>query len=245
MKPQYADRVKPEEMKPRARDAKAITSPVSWTLLGLIVERPSYRYELCQRFERLYGDVRPLSSESHIYAALKTLRTRGLVEETPRPSQAVAGAGREASEGGGGGGHQSRLYYRATPDGVCHYQEWLVDQIREDRRHSELLVRQLAVFARQPQVALQMLERYELALLAQARSAPLNPAGGRGEDAVGELIAQLVQEDRRLASEAKLAWIGAARSRLRELLARETPAASETAGRGRDAGDAVDGAARA
>ncbi|HUB36523.1 MAG TPA: helix-turn-helix transcriptional regulator, partial [Solirubrobacteraceae bacterium] len=222
-------------MKPRARDAKAITSPVSWTLLGLIVERPSYRYELCQRFERLYGDVRPLSSESHIYAALKTLRTRGLVEESPRPSRAPAGGGREA-----GGGHQGRLYYRATAEGVSHYQEWLVDQIREDRRHSELLVRQLAVFARQPQVALQMLERYELALLAQARSAPLNPAGGRGEDAVGELIAQLVQDDRRLASEAKLAWIGAARSRLRELLARQTGAASETKdGRGRDDGDAV------
>jgi DNA-binding PadR family transcriptional regulator len=214
MKPQYADRIKSEEAKGREREAKAITSPVSWTLLGLIVERPSYRYELSQRFERLYGDVRPLRSESHIYAALKALKARGLVEEIPRPRESAldvnADAGTSAS-----GGHQSRLYYRATAEGVRAYQEWLVDQIREDRRHSELLVRQLAVFAREPQMALQMLERYELVLLQQARSGrSATAASGRGEYAIGELIEQLVDEDRRLAGEAKLAWIHAARSKL-------------------------------
>ncbi|HTR89705.1 MAG TPA: PadR family transcriptional regulator [Solirubrobacteraceae bacterium] len=208
MKHQRADRIEDTERGNApgnipGRDAKAITSPVSWTLLGLLVERPGYRYELSQRFERLYGDVRPLRSESHIYASLKALKTRGLVEEVPR--------GRE-STGVAGGGHQSRLYYRATEKGVRAYQEWLVNQIREDQRHSELLVRQLAVFAREPEVALQMLERYELVLLQQARGG--GRAGGREEDAIGELIAALVEDDRRLAGEAKLAWIGAARSKL-------------------------------
>jgi DNA-binding PadR family transcriptional regulator len=214
MKPQYAERVEPRQEKGPARETKAITSPVSWTLLGLIVERPSYRYELSQRFERLYGDVRPLRSESHIYAALKALKTKGLVEEIPRPRESAPGTGADAGTSVGGG-HQSRLYYRATAEGVRAYQEWLVDQIREDRRHSELLVRQLAVFAREPQVALEMLERYELVLLQQARSGrSVSAASGRGEDAIGQLIAQLVDEDRRLAGEAKLAWIHTARSKL-------------------------------
>jgi DNA-binding PadR family transcriptional regulator len=212
MEPQHSERVQPGQVKGPGRETKAITSPVSWTLLGLIVERQSYRYELSQRFDRLYGDVRPLSSESHIYAALKALKAKGLVEEIPRPRESAAGAGAGTSVGGG---HQSRLYYRATEEGVEAYQEWLVDQIREDRRHSELLVRQLAVFAREPQAALQMLERYELVLLQQARSVRTTSAtNGRGEDAIGQLIAQLVEEDRRLAGEAKLAWIEAARSKL-------------------------------
>ena len=32
-------------------------SPVNWALLGLVIERPSYAYELAKRFERTYGSV--------------------------------------------------------------------------------------------------------------------------------------------------------------------------------------------
>ena len=38
-------------------EATPMRSPVNWALLGLIIERPSYAYNLAQRFERRYGDT--------------------------------------------------------------------------------------------------------------------------------------------------------------------------------------------
>lgn len=32
-------------------------SPLNWALLGLVIQRPSYGYELVQRFERIYEDA--------------------------------------------------------------------------------------------------------------------------------------------------------------------------------------------
>src|ERR1017187_4710028 len=67
------------------RDAQAapMHSPVNWALLALVIERPSYAYELAQRFERTYGEVLSLSSVSHVYTALAALRSRELIEELP------------------------------------------------------------------------------------------------------------------------------------------------------------------
>src|ERR1700731_241869 len=66
----------------RAGEQQApMQSLVNWALLGLVIERPSYAYELAQRFERTYEGVLSLSSISHVYTALGTLRDRSLVEE--------------------------------------------------------------------------------------------------------------------------------------------------------------------
>src|SRR5580704_16225134 len=56
-------------------------SPVNWTVLGLVIERSSYGFELWTRFERLYGDVMPICNESSIYTALNMLREKCLIEE--------------------------------------------------------------------------------------------------------------------------------------------------------------------
>ena len=48
-------------------------SPVNWAVLGLTIERPSYGYEILQRFERNYGELLKLSSPSQIYKALDSL----------------------------------------------------------------------------------------------------------------------------------------------------------------------------
>ena len=44
-------------------------SPVNWALLGLIIERPSYAFELATRFKRNYEGAIAISSPSHIYTA--------------------------------------------------------------------------------------------------------------------------------------------------------------------------------
>jgi DNA-binding PadR family transcriptional regulator len=177
-------------------------SPVYWALLGLVIERPSYAYELAQRFERTYDGVLALSSVSHVYTALATLKSRSLIEEVP----------------GTRSGRQPKPRYRATAAGVDGYREWLVGQVGEDRRRQQLFVRQLAALTRNPQMALTVIDGYEQACLAEASKTPLADRTGDARDNGTELLARLAAEDNRLAAGAKLAWIAYAREELKALL---------------------------
>jgi DNA-binding PadR family transcriptional regulator len=170
-------------------------SQVNWALLGLVIERPSYAYELAQRFERTYEGVLTLSSVSHAYTALAALRDRGLIEELP----------------GTRIGRQPKPHYQATQKGLEDYEQWLVGQLGEDRRRQRLLVLTLSALTRKPDAALEIIGRYENACLAEART---NQIHGRGETSAGdvpELVARLTGEESRLALGAKLAWVEYAR----------------------------------
>jgi DNA-binding PadR family transcriptional regulator len=140
-------------MEERVKREFSMRSPVNWTVLGLVIERPSYGWELWTRFDRLYGDVLP-TGESNVYAALDALRDRALIEEVPELRPGVAGASR-----------QPKLHYRATADGVEDYAAWVIAQAREHNRRFMLFARQLGALAEQPQTALGILERYEQACL--------------------------------------------------------------------------------
>jgi DNA-binding PadR family transcriptional regulator len=188
-----------------ARDVHAtpMHSSVNWALLGLVIERPSYAYELAQRFEHTYAGVLALSSVSHVYTALAALRSRSLIEEVP----------------GTRTGRQPKTHYRATASGIDGYLEWLVGQVSEDRRRQQLLVLQLAALRRSPQTALKVIDRYEQTCLADASRLPIAGDTGRGLDAGSQLRARLIAEDNRLAVGAKLAWIEYARRELKALIA--------------------------
>ena len=175
-------------------------SPVNWALLGLVIERPSYAYELAQRFERTYGEVLALSSVSHVYTALAALRGRKLIEEIP----------------GTRTGAQPKPRYHATESGMELYGDWLVGQVGEDRRRQQLFVLQLATFSRDPHTALDILDRYEHACLQEAQATPLTPRTETVAEGAPQLAARLENEERRLALGAKLAWVQYAR---RELVA--------------------------
>jgi DNA-binding PadR family transcriptional regulator len=133
---------------------RSMRSPVNWTVLGLVIERPSYGWELWTRFERLYGDVLPIGGESNVYAALDALRVRGFIEEVGVPRRRVPTARR-----------QPKPHYRATADGLEDYAAWVIAQAREHNRRSLMFARQLGALAQQPQAALGILERYEQACL--------------------------------------------------------------------------------
>lgn len=179
-------------------------SPVNWAVLGLVIERPSYGYEILQRFERNYGDLLKLSSPSQIYTALDSLVDRGMSETTSEPSP-------------GGASRQPKLHYRATEQGVLRYQEHLMGQAEEDRRRSSLFARELAALA--PEAALAVLDRYEQLCLSQATKA--RPGEGGVEpaapDASTTLADRLAAEEERLATEAKLPWVDYARRELRAM----------------------------
>ena len=182
----------------RGQAPSPMHSPVNWALLGLIIERPSYAYELARRFERTYAGALSLSSVSHIYTALATLRERGLVEEAPEQR----------------GGHRSRRRYQPTAEGLAEHSRWLVGQVSEERRRQRLLVSQLGALAHTPERALEVLDRYEQACLAEIAAAP--PAGESVPGTTG-LVARLIGEETRLSVAAKLRWAQYARTQVRAM----------------------------
>ncbi len=186
--------------------AGAMRSPVNWAVLGLTIERPSYGYEILQRFERNYGELLRLSSPSQIYTALDSLIERKLIEGTTEsPAGAVS--------------RQPRLHYRATEDGVRRYQEHLIGQAEEGRRRASLFTRELAALA--PDAALAVLEHYEQICLTQAASPRSVPSAPTASEPSTSLADRLAAEEDRLALEAKLPWIEYARRELRTALERD------------------------
>jgi Transcriptional regulator PadR-like family len=77
--------------KPRKRNGTNMRSRVFWAVLGLVIERESYGYDLGRRFEQLYGDLLPLSGMPQIYMALDVLRNRSLVEQVPHDERSGGG----------------------------------------------------------------------------------------------------------------------------------------------------------
>jgi DNA-binding PadR family transcriptional regulator len=185
-------------------------SPVNWALLGLVIERPSYAYELALRFERTYEGMLSLSSVSHVYTALATLRERELVEEVPGTQT----------------GSRSKRRYQATQSGLSEHATWLVGQVSEERRRQRLLVQQLGALARTPERALEVLDAYEQACLLEASAMPL--AGEEECPGTIGLVSRLIGEEARLAIAAKLKWTQYARAQLR-MRANTHPAVVERA----------------
>jgi DNA-binding PadR family transcriptional regulator len=184
-------------------------SPVSWALLGLVIERPSYGYELVQRFERTYSDALELSSASQIYTALDTLARRSLIKKLPADDEAPDVL------------RQPKPHYRATAAGVRGYQDWLIAQVHDERRRSRLFARQLAVLA--PRAALAVIERYEQACLEEAQKTPIGSADRTSVDGASGLASRLVCEEDRLAVGARLSWIEYARREFKGLAAGRSP----------------------
>jgi DNA-binding PadR family transcriptional regulator len=169
-------------------------SPVNWALLGLIIERPSYAFELATRFKRTYDGAIAISSPSHIYSALRTLRERELVAEI------------EDSPSG------QRRRFRATPQGVAEHAEWVIGQVAEERRRQRVLMAQLGALAHDPEQALSALDAYEQACIEEMTAAPA-PGSDEGPGIV-PLVARLAGEETRLSIAARLRWVAYARAQL-------------------------------
>jgi DNA-binding PadR family transcriptional regulator len=179
--------------------AVPMRSPVNWTVLGLVIERPSYGWELWKRFERLYGDVLTVGSESNIYAALNALREKGLIEEIEGSRSAIPGATR-----------QPKPHYRATRDGLEAYEAWVITQAREHTRRSLQFARQLGAFAQQPQTALTILARYEQACLDE-NAARIPTTSEFSAQFVPGLADRLASAYGRSIKAATLGWVAYAR----------------------------------
>lgn len=183
-----------------AKPGRPMISEVNWALLSLVIERPSYGGELRVRYERVYGQLRPISSGSHIYSALDALMARGLIE--PMPAD--------------GGERQPKLCYRATGSGVRAYEDWIVERFAVGYRRQEALARQLGVFACSPAMMLRVLGRIEARCLDGARHMGDLPAGGDAASPT-QVMDELVGELRRLNAGGLLSWLRRSRERFETL----------------------------
>jgi DNA-binding PadR family transcriptional regulator len=181
-------------------------SPVNWALLGLVIERPSYAYKLAQRFDSTYAGALSLSSTSHVYTALRSLLERELVEEIP----------------GSGTGRQPKPCYRATDEGLEHYQRWLVSQLAEERRRQRLFAMELAALMSEPELARAVIDGYEQECLREASQS--TPSHHDADDAHSQLAGRLASEENRLAVGARLEWLQYVRSELRVITERRSQA---------------------
>lgn len=187
----------------------ALQSPVHWAVLGLIIERPGYGYDLADRFGRAFGDSLRLSSPSYVYKAIEVLCQRELTELIPGPR----------------GARQPKLRYRATQAGIDGYQDQLLLEASDGRGRSWLFARKLAVFVRQPELALDVIQRYREACIAEAVRAPSPSQGAAAElDPATRLAARLEAEEARVLIDAKLSWLDFATDELKALMARTPPA---------------------
>jgi DNA-binding PadR family transcriptional regulator len=173
-------------------------SPVNWALLGLIIERESYAFELAQRFQKIYQHTLKLSSTSHIYTALGVLEDRGLVEQ-------IAGLRP---------GRQPKPSYRATAPGVEGYAEWLISYVREDRRSQALFVLGLSALAGNPDWVAEILERVQREWQAQQRDSQPLSRGGVPDGPGADLSARILAVENELTVAAKLAWLKQVRDAL-------------------------------
>jgi DNA-binding PadR family transcriptional regulator len=168
--------------------------------LGLLIERPSYGYELLKRFEREYEKLLPLSGDSHIYTALNALASKGLIEEFHTSDTRERNAER-----------QPKPRYRATVEGERCFLEWVIGSRCEDRRQWRLFLRQLAVFASRPEIGIQIIQCCEESYLKEAADASHSSSGASGCDGAAGLAARLLCEESRLTIEARLPWVAYAR----------------------------------
>ncbi|MHB8492040.1 MAG: PadR family transcriptional regulator [Solirubrobacteraceae bacterium] len=180
----------------------SMQSAVQSALLGLVIERPSYGYELARRFEHTFGELLHLSAPSYIYTALDALRRRGLVDEVPASATPA---------------HRlPKPHYRVTEKGRLAYREHLLGKMLASDRRRRLFFRELAVLANEPHAALQIIEAYEREYLNAAKAPPPQPT--TSPETPATLAAALAAEELRLGIDATLAWLDQARGRLKALV---------------------------
>ena len=83
-----------------------------YAILGLVIERPGYGYQLAQRLEERFGSS--AFAPSGVYSALDQLSRDEFVRAA---SEMGLGPARRAAP---------RMIYEATDQGVNHFEEWIV-----------------------------------------------------------------------------------------------------------------------
>jgi DNA-binding PadR family transcriptional regulator len=180
-------------MKTQAFRGARVKAGTKYAVLGLLLERPSYGYEVHERFRRAFDSARWAITPQGLYASLDRLERDGLIAP-------VEGGGRDATR------RQPKTAYRVTESGERELQAFLETPMGADASRAELLVRLQCTGSRDVGALVRMLDGHERACLDEL---------GRS-DAGETLVERLALEERRLRIQAQLMWIDYARRELHE-----------------------------
>lgn len=181
------------------------TSPVTGALLGLLLERPGYGYELAQRMNERMGPAWRLTPSS-IYPVLERLEAEQLVT---RAVKEMTGRQRQ----------RERVMYHATAAAEEAFEHWLSRPARKEPVRIELLAR---IAVARPQDAprlLAALDEYERdchELLETSSDADAGTASSSVDDeqSWGDLLTEVVHGAIGEHLRAELDWIRFARERI-------------------------------
>jgi DNA-binding PadR family transcriptional regulator len=161
-------------------------------ILALVIEKPSYGYELHERFERRFGKFLS-TSQANVYDALSRLEEGEYVEV----------AGHSGARG------RPRVNFQATTKGVEIHQSWLAERLREDPQRLALLSRLASTSLRRTDAMLSVIDRFMEECSQEARKIAMPTCEG-------DLLCELFAEQRRRVVAAQLEWGTYARSRILE-----------------------------
>jgi DNA-binding PadR family transcriptional regulator len=133
------EEIQREEMLPSRRllempERPQITfhSPRHWLILALLIESPSYGYEVAHRYMQRFALIVPPGTNT-FYHSLDQLHQRDLIAQQHSPVPPAPPAAR--------GARGRRIYYKATRKGIDAYTAWLRAPIRDEHWKAELLAR--------------------------------------------------------------------------------------------------------
>jgi DNA-binding PadR family transcriptional regulator len=174
---------------------RVLKAGTNLAVLGLVIQRPSYGYELNTRFKRVFGlpAWEWVVSSSAIYNALDDLQHRKLIEPfTPEVSTS----------------RQPKTHYRATATGAREMRKFLETPLPADPSQADFLIRiNLGLeFSRDGLIS--MLEDYAHTCLGTLHELGLSAEA----DALYE---RLAHKQRELIVQAQLSWIDYALSEIR------------------------------
>lgn len=173
-------------------------------VLGLVVERPGYGYQLAQRLSARLGAS--AFAPSGVYAALDRLAREGLVSPAGGPEPTSGDSGRAA-----------RTTYRATHAGERRFEAWMLSSSPPPPLRDELHIKIALCRPRDVPRLVENIHGHELA--ARARVCELRLSGGPVPAGPGDwpAIARRLAVQTEIALwEARLQWLGIARHGLQQ-----------------------------
>ena len=175
-------------------------------ILGLVIERPGYGYQLAQRLDERFGSS--AFAPSGVYSALDQLSRDELVRTA---GEVGAGPARRAAP---------RMIYEATDEGVDHFEAWMLGSTPAPPLRDELHLKIALCRPRNVPPLIEMVYAQEIACMARLsdlkQQAELERASDRLE---WTRLMRTLGRDAEIASwKARIEWLQSARELLERLL---------------------------
>ncbi|HEY2140638.1 MAG TPA: PadR family transcriptional regulator [Solirubrobacteraceae bacterium] len=175
-----------------------------YAVLGLVIERPGYGYQLAQRLEERFGSSG--FAPSGVYSALDQL---GRDEFVRSAGEMGAGPARRAAP---------RTIYEATDEGVDHFERWMLGSSRTPPLRDELHMKIALCQPRNLPRLIDTIYGQELACLGQLRDLKLLAEKEPVDPHEWSRLMRVLARDAELAFwNARIEWLQSARELLEHL----------------------------